>query len=130
MSKKRLLKLIRRGALGGALGGLLYYLLIVFKLWPDVPYFGLTLLVIPVSGIIIGGMIGAVIWMLQGGRDKELNVLLRIIIGLIFAALVGGALYWLSGDEPLKMKDLLVGALSMGLTFGAPAGVLARARNP
>jgi hypothetical protein len=129
LNKKGILNLTWRGALGGALGGLLYYLLIVFKLWPDVPYFGLTLLIIPISGIFIGGMIGAVIWILQRGSGAELNVILRIIVGVIFAALLGGVIYWLSSKGESKVKDLMIGALSMGVTFGVLAGILARPRN-
>ncbi len=130
MSGKNLLKVIWRGALGGAIGGFLYYLLIVFKLWPDVPYFGLTLLIIPIFGIIIGGMVGAAIWILGRRSGKDLNVIPRIIIGVVFAALLGGVVYVVSNrDESIKIKDLIAGALSMGVTFGVLAGITARGRN-
>ena len=78
----------------------------------------------------MGGMIGALIWTLGRKSGKDLNIILRIIIGIIFAALVGGVVYFFSNrDESIKIIELIIGALSMGVTFGVLAGVMARAGN-
>ena len=121
------LKLLWRGALGGAAGGLLWVLLLASFRRRDAytlnAFFLTALFVVPVSAA-VGTAAGWVVAELHAVTKKSYGLLMRAVIGMVCAVVVA-AIVWSfvnmikTGEEPIAWR------IKYWLSFSIIVGVLA-----
>lgn len=134
------MRLIWRGALGGALGAPLFLigLAVHDKLrLGHVPYGGaLELIALPtflLIGAIFGASIGGIIWVVAAKLRGKIPAIIRAIIGAAFTLLVVAAFQLLRTDNnsgliPPTIGEVLVNLVMYVACFGALPGIAARPR--
>ena len=138
---KRNIRLIWRGALGGALGAPIFLIGLALhdKLrLGHVPYGGaLEFVALPtflLIGAIFGALIGGIIWVIETKlRRSRIPAIIRALIGAAFILLVVAAVQLLRTDDnggliPPTIGEVLVNLLMYVACFGALPGIAARPR--
>lgn len=129
---------LARGAVGGALGGLLLLMIsaLQYKLTLGyVPYAHLFIIqglpVALVAGAFIGGLVGGVIWILSAIMRRNFGVVLRSLIGflLFFGVFLLFVLLRAEGGSSGALKQQALSGMMGSLFLGALPGAAAQRRN-
>lgn len=129
--------LIFRGALGGLIGGPLFLIGLtlhdIFRLGYT-PYGGfLQVMALPymlVGGLILGSIIGCMVWLIECKAEIHLPLILRAILGATFVFILFGVIRVLREDNkwhaaPGRMESFVNGVMFL-TTLGALPAILTR----
>lgn len=130
--KSSSLKLLWRGALGGAAGGLLWVLLLASYARRDAytlsAFFLAALFVVPVSAA-VGTVAGWVVMELHAITEKSYGLLMRAVIGVVCSAVVASIVWAFvnmikTGEEPIawRIKYWLSFSIIVGVVAGGMIG--------
>jgi len=119
-----------RGALGGALGGLIhiFFIPVLNGERPLRSYFLFFALVylLPFSAF-TGAVIGAVVRAFNGKRQSRVGAIPRVAVGILFAAILGLIFSALMNERTLALTEpgrYLLGLAEYGVCVGVLAGIV------
>lgn len=133
MEKKRFITLLLRGTLGGSVGGFLWAttaigISIGFGprgwLWLVLGYLysGLP------AGVLIGGITGTIIWLINRLREASLGMVGRATVGTLTAMIVWFTWWWLTDKHPYLPTPWhaeFLWIVLFGVAIGGLAGIVA-----
>ncbi len=121
----KLVKLIVRGALGGALGGVCWIVLVGVTVPPrssiSNPYLFVAILYIIPYGLATGSVIGLAVWTLHLLIRSNIGVALRVLIGFILGTIAHRLLP--GGTYSVSLQREVLFAVSFGLLVGVFTGL-------
>jgi glucose uptake protein GlcU len=128
---KEVAHFLLRGALGGALLQLLISI-VVFIAYPATDAL-LTLSLSLTLPVIVGAVIGGILWLVKRKSHQDNGLIKRVIIGASFATLLFAILFYSSGHgSSWSARDylvVLVLSLFFGIEIGVPAAICARTKE-
>ena len=138
----RIWRFLWRGAVGGAAGGFLCVALGVlpsfgFPLNWKALIFWLILVYVKLGlpeGVIIGALVGIMIWLVNRYRRISLGLIGRFLIGTLIGVMITWmTVWWLTeqGDYvPMPWHPQFLRIIFFGAALGGVAGIIARTKRP
>jgi len=132
-------RLLLRGLLGGALGGLIWVATpVVANLKQSgVPWDWLAVVYVLVGlplGTVIGGLVAITLWLIHLQTRVVLGAILRLIIGTLTAMSLLGLLAWWQCNGPgyvkVSWQRNLIGIFLLGVATGGLSGLIIGTLRP